>query len=114
MNQNTPPSFTAFAGSRRIASGNLGKVALKVKELIEGDRSDLVLIFDDATGEQIDVDVRGTDEEVLRRLSHDAKDAPAADGVDQIDGQAPRGPGRPRLGVVAREVTLLPRHWEWL
>jgi hypothetical protein len=25
-----------------------------------------------------------------------------------------RGPGRPKLGVVAREVTLLPRHWEWL
>ena len=25
-----------------------------------------------------------------------------------------RGPGRPKLGVTAREVTLLPRHWEWL
>lgn len=25
-----------------------------------------------------------------------------------------RKAGRPRLGVVAREVTLLPRHWEWL
>jgi hypothetical protein len=29
------------------------------------------------------------------------------------DGAA-RGPGRPKLGVVAREVTLLPRHWDWL
>ena len=26
----------------------------------------------------------------------------------------PRGRGRPKLGVVAREVTLLPRHWDWL
>jgi hypothetical protein len=26
----------------------------------------------------------------------------------------PRGRGRPKLGVVSREVTLLPRHWEWL
>ena len=66
------------------------------------------------TGEQIDVDVRGTAEEVLGRLSHDATEVTPADGVDQVDGQAPRGPGRPRLGVVAREVTLLPRHWEWL
>ncbi|MFY0534142.1 DUF2239 family protein [Nannocystis pusilla] len=24
------------------------------------------------------------------------------------------GPGRPKLGVVSREVSLLPRHWEWL
>src|ERR1700679_3549712 len=23
-------------------------------------------------------------------------------------------PGRPKLGVTAREVTLLPRHWDWL
>src|SRR3954453_15336009 len=111
MNHGTQPSYTAFAGPTRIASGELGEVALKVKELIERDRSDLVLIFDDVTGEQIDVDVRGTAEEVLRRISHDAT---AADGVDQTDGRAPRGPGRPQLGVVAREVTLLPRHWEWL
>ena len=114
MNQKTPPSFTAFAGSKRIASGDLGKVALKVKELVEGDRSDLVLIFDDVTGEQIDVDIRGTDEDVLRRLSRETSEVTPANGVDHGDGQTPRGPGRPRLGVVAREVTLLPRHWEWL
>src|SRR3954454_1691375 len=114
MNQRTESSFTAFAGSTRIASGDLGKVALKVKELIEGDRSDLVLIFDDLTGEQIDVDIRGTEEEILRRLSRGLKATTTADDVDQDDEQVPRGPGRPRLGVVAREVTLLPRHWEWL
>jgi hypothetical protein len=114
MNHASHPSFTAFAGPRRIASGDLRKVALKVKEVIDGGRSDLVLIFDDATGEQIDVDIRGTDEDVLRRLSREPNDATPVEGDEPADGQAPRGPGRPRLGVVAREVTLLPRHWEWL
>ena len=44
-----------------------------------------------------------------------APDIPAAPGAGD-DGPQPlsRGPGRPKLGVVAREVTLLPRHWEWL
>jgi hypothetical protein len=67
-----------------------------------------VLIFDVATSEAIEVDFRGTPEDVLRRLARpDGK--PAA-----IVPEAPRGPGRPKLGVVAREVTLLPRHWDWL
>jgi hypothetical protein len=60
------------------------------------------LIFDDETGEQVEVDVRGTDDEVRQRLAPPGQE------------DAPRGPGRPKLGVVAREVTLLPRHWEWL
>jgi hypothetical protein len=64
------------------------------------------LIFDDTTGEQVDLDLRGTVDDVLRRLS------PASEGAATVD--APRGRGRPRLGVVAREVTLLPRHWDWL
>jgi uncharacterized protein len=52
----------------------------------------------------IEIDFRGSIEEVLARLSPkvDTSDEPA------------RGPGRPKLGVVAREVTLLPRHWAWL
>ena len=89
---------TAFSGARRIASGDLKDVALKAKRA--GDRGGPapVLIFDDASGEVIEVDFRGTPAEVLKRLSE----------------PAPRGPGRPRLGVVAREVTLLPRHWDWL
>ena len=42
-------------------------------------------------------------------------DIPAAPATDDDGAQPPsRGPGRPKLGVVAREVTLLPRHWEWL
>lgn len=100
---------TAFEGSRRIASGKLTHVALNTKEVMDRGGQAPVLIFDDVTGEQIEVDFRGTVEEVLKRLAESSDVAPT-----HPDGEAPRGPGRPRLGVVAREVTLLPRHWVWL
>jgi hypothetical protein len=87
----------AFEGSNRIASGDLRDVALAAKEV--ADRGGSVLIFADETSEVVEVDFRGTPEDVLDRL---------------IPPEPPRAPGRPRLGVVAREVTLLPRHWEWL
>src|SRR5262249_4494614 len=68
-----------------------------------------VLIFDDATSEAIEVDLRGTAEDVLQRLAR-PEGSHAAASLPEV----PRGPGRPRLGVVAREGTLPPRHWEWL
>ncbi|MGH8444214.1 MAG: DUF2239 family protein, partial [Solimonas sp.] len=40
--------------------------------------------------------------------------APAPAAEEEAGGEEPRGRGRPKLGVVAREVTLLPRHWDWL
>jgi hypothetical protein len=85
-------------------------VALKAKEALDRDQSLPILIFDDSTSQQIEMDLRGTFEDVRRRL------AEAAGRVDEAQAQpeTPRGPGRPKLGVVAREVTLLPRHWEWL
>jgi uncharacterized protein len=94
---------TAFDGSRRIASGPLIEVALKAKELTERDSAASLLTFDDATGKVIDLDLRGDAAEVASRLAAEANDA-----------GPPPGRGRPKLGVVAREVTLLPRHWEWL
>ncbi len=106
-------SCTAFAGHRRIASGSLGAVALAIRAHRGGEP---VLTFDDRTGRVIDLDLRGTDAEVLARLEHVASGAAAEDAraPDQAEGQARRPRGRPRLGVVPREVTLLPRHWEWL
>jgi len=94
----------AFEGSRRIAAGDLASVAAEVKRALDRGGDAPILIFDEETSEQLEVDFRGTVEDVLARLR------PAAASPDE----APRGPGRPRLGVVAREVTLLPRHWEWL
>lgn len=90
---------TAFEGARKLAAGPLADVALAVKRAGGG-----ALIFDDANGRIIELDLRGSDADIVGRLPLD--DAPAQ--------PAPRGRGRPRLGVVAREVTLLPRHWEWL
>ena len=98
---------TAFEGTRMIASGDLLSVALKAKKVVDRGETGPVLIFDDVTSEVIEVDFRGTDDDVRGRLA-----PPAA--PDQPAGEIRRGPGRPKLGVVAREITLLPRHWEWL
>jgi len=97
----TPGTVTAFQGPRRIASGPLQSVAATVKGLI-GDTP--VLIFDDHSSELVEVDFRGSAEEVRERLERRFPQTPAE----------ARGRGRPKLGVVAREVTLLPRHWDWL
>jgi hypothetical protein len=105
-------SCTAFRGSTRIASGALAEVALAAKAELDADETAQILIFDDATAEPIDLDFRGAPEDVLRRLGQAPEARPDATG--QATGAARRGPGRPKLGVVAREVTLLPRHWDWL
>src|SRR5262245_36662642 len=99
------PACTAFDGARQIASGSYVQVALALKPYDGAHPEAAVLVFDDATGKQIDFDLRGSDADIAARLQ---KRFPAA----QAD--APRTPGRPKLGVIAREVTLLPRHWEWL
>lgn len=106
--------YTSFDGHRRLASGPLSTVAVAARRAAEGGAAGPVLIFENATGRQIDVDMRGSDEEVAARL---AATVPADDGVqasDEASADGPRGRGRPKLGVVAREVTLLPRHWDWL
>lgn len=102
---------TAFEGSRRIASGKLADVAVKSKEVLDRGTRAPVLIFDDLTGEQLEVDFRGTAEDVVKRLGGNQAGPTVP---PQADREEARGPGRPKLGVVAREVTLLPRHWDWL
>ena len=119
--------FTTFHGHRRIASGPLQANALAAKRAREENPSIAVLIFEDATGRAIDVDLRGTDAELAARFRSEtivaanpadrdeAVDAPhALDAQDASSTTGTRGRGRPRLGVVPREVTLLPRHWDWL
>jgi uncharacterized protein len=106
MDARSQNQCTAFEGPRCIASGRLSDVALKVKEVV--DRGAPALIFDDLTSDIVEVDLRGSAEDVLKRLT----DIGAV--AQDADADVRRGPGRPKLGVVAREVTLLPRHWEWL
>ena len=104
---------SAFAGSRRIAGGELAEVVAKVKAVIE--RTDWagepVLIFDDRTSETIDVDWQGSITQVLEGLP---KTPEAGGGDGELAVRDQPGPGRPKLGVIGREVTLLPRHWDWL
>ncbi len=111
MSHDPTQTFTAFEGQRRLLSGPLAEVALVVKRA-ERRASEPIAIFSDATGRAIDLDLRGSDEEVVARLSRPRAGNPAAQDAGMPS--EPRGRGRPKLGVVAREVTLLPRHWEWL
>jgi len=103
-------AYIAFEGDRRIASGDLREVARAAKQTLDRRDDVSILVFDDATSGPIEIDFRGTVAEVLSRLPDLNRVAAALDDAPP----APRGPGRPKLGVIAREITLLPRHWDWL
>ena len=100
---------TAFVGHACVASGDLGKVARAVKKHTDGGNHDPLIVFDDATGEAVELDLRGTPEEVVERIA-----AGERAGTSSVQTSRKRGPGRPKLGVLAREVTLLPGQWDWL
>ena len=111
---------TAFEGPRLVHSGPIAEVAVAIRRLVDGAATHAILVFDDATGRVVDLDLRGSDAEIrdrlalppqafvgrYRQLGNASSDAVADEG--------PKGRGRPKLGVAAREVTLLPRQWEWL
>ena len=99
----TPPSprpYVAFAGLARLAAGDLAEVALAARRARDQDPHAAILVFDRQTGGVMDLDLRGTEPEVAARFA-------------RLE-MSPARRGRPKLGVVAREVTLLPRHWDWL
>jgi uncharacterized protein len=111
MNPQPDVAAIAFDGDRRIAAGGLRDVVRAAKDTLTQRKNASILVFDGSTGSPIDIDFRGTIDDVLARLPDIASAAAASDDVVP---SAPRGPGRPKLGVVAREITLLPRHWDWL
>jgi hypothetical protein len=114
MDERNQKRCIAFEGSRCIASGDLAQVVMQVKAVIDRGEVESVLIFDDFTSEIIEVDLRGTAHDVLKRLETTRDRGDSAAMHAKTDQTLPRGPGRPRLGVISREVTLLPRHWDWL
>ncbi len=89
--------YIAFEGMSRLVEGTLAEVSKVVSDRLKACPNAPILIFEEATGAQVDFD--------LRLGSHRSK---------TVAPKAPAGPGRPKLGVIGREVTLLPRHWEWL
>lgn len=105
MEQTQTQSYSAFEGVNLLSQGSLEEVVLTVKRRLKSKSDASILVFSDLTGKQMDFDLRGTEKEVVQRLKvylvPDAEKSQA-------------GPGRPKLGVVAREISLLPRHWEWL
>ncbi|WP_091734999.1 DUF2239 family protein [Phenylobacterium immobile] len=90
-------TLTLFEGRVRLRTGPLHEIALAALEAQTRTGQAQIFVFDDVTGSAIDLDLSGAAQAVVDRY-----------------GPEPKGRGRPKLGVAAREVTLLPRHWEWL
>ncbi len=109
MNTIYTSRYTAFAGDRLLACGAYADIAQALASLDEQEQP--VLVFDDATGAPVDAPPRPEHAALLARMGVDG--AGASDPANSRAAPRP-SPGRPRLGVVAREVTLLPRHWDWL
>jgi hypothetical protein len=108
MNEILPP-YTAFNGQTLIANGDLETVVRGSKTVLDQTPHASLLIFDNTDSRQVEIDFRGSLEDVLSRLPAPNPEAKTAEENTEVVKA-----GRPKLGVVAREVTLLPRHWEWL
>lgn len=98
-------TYTAFEGTKLVAQGTLSEVVLKIKKRLSKAAHSEALIFNDLTGGPVDFNFQGTEKDVQKRLSVFVSDKNPKEAT---------GPGRPRLGVVSREVSLFPAHWEWL
>jgi hypothetical protein len=119
-------SWIAFDRDRRLAMGRPATVAAALWHHLDANPEGQPLTFDAVTGHPVEIDVRGSLADTLARLAAEEPlaspdDLPAEQASESEPPPAqtpsepqPRGRGRPRLGVVAREVTLLPRHWSWL
>ena len=101
MNSAAEPTYTAFEGDRRIGAGSLHDVARAARETLDRLQEASILIFDDESSAPVEIDFRGSVKDVLARIPP-ARVSPADEAA-----AAPRGPGRPRLGVVARASSML-------
>lgn len=96
---NTSKRFSVFAGHRNLVTGPLEEVLPAARDALRSGTEETVLIFDNTTGRQIDVDLSAAPEVELARIR---------------SAEHRKGRGRPKLGVECNELCLLPRHWEWL
>lgn len=104
-------TYTVFCGTRAVGSGSITTVAVAAHRALAKDSAAVLTVVCHGSGRTVDLDLRGSEAEVAQR--HPAPGAPVTD-ASASDPAAPRRRGRPRLGVMAREVTLLPAHWDWL
>lgn len=104
----TDNTYTAFEGHKILAKGSLNQVVARVKYQLDSLTSARVLIFSDITGKEMDFNFQGSEAEVLKRIEVFVDTSTSSKSANSV------GPGRPRLGVMSREISLLPRHWEWL
>ncbi len=104
----------AFSAQKLIAEGRLSDIVQNLKIIKKQTGTEPFLLFDRSSGMQFDLDLSGTDEELTTRYG--SREGPSAEDSDTSSVEPPtrKGRGRPKLGVVGREVTLLPRHWQWL
>ncbi len=115
-------TYATFSGFKLVARGSLEDMLAATKPFTDGSggAEDPLLIFDLGTGRQVDFDFRGSLEEVIekaRALRGPQNGFGSPESADEASGkgEAAQGRrGRPKLGVVSAEVTLLPRHWQWL
>ncbi len=100
MSTEKPSLYACFESETLVSHGPLEEVASAARRRLDEQPDAILALFADDTGRPVDLDLRGSVSDVLARLRGPPME--------------PRPRGRPRLGVVAKEVTLLPRHWEWL
>ena len=105
MSPQSPNSsrFAAFVEHERLCRGSLGEVALACFHYLQRDTTGRLAVYDEQDGRVVDLDLSGTEDDVRDRF-----DETIASGSDT------KKRGRPKLGVTSREVSLLPRHWDWL
>ncbi|RZG86913.1 DUF2239 family protein [Acinetobacter venetianus] len=94
---NSSTTYTAFSGDHYLASGEMMELILKIKQLQE--TTENILIFNDQTGRQTDFDYTGSEQEIRERYA---------------EPEPTKKVGRPKLGVISREITLQKKHWDWL
>jgi len=100
-------SFTLFEGFRMVGTGSLAQMAQEARRISESGSTLRLALFNDVTGRTVDWDLGDGTPLPVPLCSPTA-------GADEETPPKRPGPGRPALGVVSREVSLLPRHWEWL
>jgi hypothetical protein len=103
---NTSNTYTAFNNTDLFHQGDLSEVVLKIKDHIGKAENTTITVFSDATGKTIDFNFQGTKKDVQKRLDVFVSESSLTNTIT--------GPGRPKLGVISREISLLPTHWEWL